>query len=95
MLKIFRHKIALCFAIFFMAIIAAPSVIISIDNKADVSLFFGENEEEEKENLKLLFNVSLESKRLLSVMLYNQNVDHYSIKNYQRPSLNLFLPPPE
>jgi len=81
------------FAMFFIAIVAAPSVIISIDEKVDISLFFGENEEEE--NLKLLFDISSEESKSHFSIKYNKSLDFYTFKNYKRPSINFVSPPPE
>ncbi len=53
----FRYRIAVFFAILFITIVSAPTIILSIDDSVDATIFLGENDEEEKENMKLLFDV--------------------------------------
>jgi len=51
MQKSIQNKVAIFFAILFMAVISAPSIIMSIDDSIDITFFYGENEEEEKETV--------------------------------------------
>jgi len=95
MIKHLRHKLAIFFTIVFMALICAPSIIVTCDDTADVSGFYSVNEEEEKENLKLVFEITSQD-------LDNYFSDHndlvdidYSYKNYPKPHLNLIFSPPE
>ncbi|WP_231850257.1 hypothetical protein [Winogradskyella sp. PG-2] len=78
-----------------MAIISAPSIIMSFDDTIDITCFYGENEEEEKESLKLLFEISTEN--LEDFFVYNSSEfnNKYAFKSYSKPHLNLVLPPPE
>lgn len=93
MIKKFSHKIAMLFAIFFIAIVAAPTLIISMDDNVDVTFFFGENEEEE--NLKLLFEITTTDSENQILAKTSDNKDRYTFKNYPKPHLNLISPPPE
>ena len=93
MIKKFSHKIAMLFAIFFIAIVAAPTLIISMDDNVDVTFFFGENEEEE--NLKLLFEITTTDSENQILAKTSDNTDSYTFKNYPKPHLNLISPPPE
>ena len=95
MQKSIQNKVAIFFAILFMAVISAPSIIMSIDDSIDITFFYGENEEEEKENLKLLFEISSLSLEDLVISTNDFNATIYTFKSYPKPSLNLVLPPPE
>lgn len=95
MQKRLQHKAAIFFTILFMAIICAPSLIMSIDDSIDITILCGENEEEEKENFKLLFEITnLNSDYSISDSNENSNIE-YTFKNYPKPHLNLISPPPE
>lgn len=93
MIKRASHKIAMVFAIFFIVIVTAPTVIISMDDNVDVTYFFGENEGEE--NLKLLFEISVVDSENQSLIKTIDDGDGYTFKNYPVPHLNLISPPPE
>ena len=95
MQKTFQHKVAIFFAILFMAIISAPSIIMSVDDSIDITFFYGENEEEEKENFKLLFEMSSLSLEDCVIITSDANATIYTFKSYPKPQLNLILPPPE
>ena len=90
-----RNKLALFFAVFFIAIIATPSIILSVDDKVDVSLFYGENEEEEKENFKLLYLSETEEQNKPSLLQISVKLDCYELIEYPKPSINFIAPPPE
>lgn len=95
MINFCRHKSAMCFAIFFMVIVTAPAVIISIDDTADITFFYGQNEEEEKDNFKLLFEIDLVNSENQTVSNSNDDSDRYRFKNYPKPYKNLISPPPD
>ena len=78
-----------------MAIISAPALIMSMDDSCDITFFYGENEEEEKENFKLLFEIN--SFKQGSSFIDNLNASKvvYIYKIYAKPHLNLISPPPE
>ena len=91
-----KYKAAIFFTLLFMAIISAPTVITCIDDSVDVSCFFGFGEEEEEsENLKLLFENSLELSDDHFVIKTRNNLIGYTFKTYPKPHLNLIIPPPE
>ena len=95
MQKKLQKKSAIFFTILFMAIICAPSVIMSFDDTIDVTILCGENEEEEKENFKLLFEfTNLNSDDSIGDNNDNSNIG-YTFKTYPKPHLNLISPPPE
>ena len=78
-----------------MAILSAPTIIISIDNSVDISIFYGINEEEEQEDFKLLPEISSNVAVDAVVCIPNNKDDIYTLKKYHQPHLNLVLPPPE
>lgn len=91
-----KYKTAIFFTILFMAIITAPTIIVSIDDSVDISCFYGVGEEEEEsENLKLLFENYLENSEDLFVVKTNVHLIGYTFKTYPKPHLNLIFPPPE
>ncbi|WP_299526159.1 hypothetical protein [Winogradskyella sp.] len=81
--------------ILFMCIISAPTIIVSIDKSVDTSILFGLNEEEEKEDFKLLFELSIEDIEKFSSDYLNMNSVGYMSKKYLKPHLNLIFPPPK
>ncbi|MCG0015362.1 hypothetical protein [Winogradskyella immobilis] len=95
MQKIYKHKIAVFFTIFFMAIIAAPTIISSIDDSVDISGFYGLTEEEESESFKLVFENLSEDIENCLVVQTKENQIVYTYKTYPKPHLNLISPPPE
>ena len=95
MQKSSKYRIAVFFTILFMAIISAPTIITSFDDSVDISCFYGMGEEEESENLKLLFDNNLENSDVLFVIKKNVHLIGYTFKTYPKPHLNLISPPPE
>ncbi len=91
---ILKKKLALFFMILFMSTTSAPTIIISLDNTIDISILFGLGEEEEKEDMKLLFELA--SEELEDTSLYHLSIDivAYTSKKYLKPHLNLIFPPP-
>ena len=90
-----KKNLALFFMIFFMLINSAPTILLSIDNSIDSSTIMGLGEEEEKEDIKLLFEFPSNDIEETTVKLVNLiDVDHTS-KTYIKPHLNLIFPPPE
>ena len=63
----FRYRIAVFFAILFITIVSAPTIILSIDDSVDATIFLGENDEEEKENMKLLFDVASSDSKIQNI----------------------------
>ncbi|TCK68026.1 hypothetical protein DFQ05_1810 [Winogradskyella wandonensis] len=95
MIKRANHRIAMFFALLFVSIVAAPAVILSMDDDVDVTFFFGENEEEEKENIKLLFEECFIESAGNNLAYVANNFDGYTLKNYPKPHVNIIFPPPE
>ena len=90
-----KKNLALFFMIFFMLINSAPTIIMSLDNSIDSSILLGMGEEEEKEDIKLLFEMTSEDLEAASVEYMDLiDVDRTS-KTYIKPHLNVFFPPPE
>ena len=70
MQKSSKYRIAVFFTILFMALISAPTIILSFDDSVDVSNFYSINEEEENENLKLVFEeISQDSEAIFVLLL--------------------------
>lgn len=96
MLKGTKYRAAIFFTILFMAIISAPTIITSFNDSVDMSCFFGIGEEEEEsENVKLLFENNLELSEDHFVIKTRDNLIGFTFKTYQIPHLNLISPPPE
>ena len=90
---ILKRTIALLFVMLFTLMICAPTIIISCDDSADISAFFGMNEEEE--DTKVLFNKSPEELEDISIDINKKEYIVYTAKEYYIPHLNLISPPPE
>lgn len=90
-----KYRIAVILTILFMALITAPTIILSLDDTYDVSCFYSINEEEENENLKLVFEkISLDPEFLIEDNV-NSHLIGYTFKHYPKPHLNLISPPPD
>tara|TARA_B100000378_G_C17880192_1_gene355302 strand:+ start:235 stop:531 length:297 start_codon:yes stop_codon:yes gene_type:complete len=95
MQKTSRHIKALYLALLFLVLISAPTVIMSIDSSIDVSSFYNVNEEEEHENLKIVFKTTaLDSQTLFEESISSNHIG-FSFKNYSKPYLSVVSPPPE
>ena len=95
MQKSTKYRIAVFLTIVFMALISAPTIIMSIDDSIDVACFFSITEEEENSHAKLLFDKNHQDSEFL---FEDQDVTHlegYRFKNYPKPHLNLISPPPD
>ena len=95
MSKNFKYNVAIFFTVFFMAIIAAPSIIVSLDDSIDVASFYSLNEEEESEEFKLVLDNSDKSFESHVIDVNSEMFFEYSPLRYPKPHLNLVLPPPE
>ncbi|AUC82846.1 hypothetical protein [Lacinutrix sp. Bg11-31] len=90
-----KKHISIFFTILFLAIITAPSIIMVLDDTVDISVFYSLSEEEEEvQNLKLLFSNNEEELDYLSNVLKTNNLGYF-FKNYSKPHLNLISPPPD
>ena len=95
MLEISKYRIAVFLTLLFVALISAPSVILSFDSSVDVSSFSNINEEEENQHLKLVFEKNIED---FDAYLLSWSTNHcigYPFKTYPKPNLNLISPPPD
>lgn len=82
-----------------MAMVLAPTLIVSIDDTVNVSILYGCAEEEEKESetektFELVFD-ELENGSSFFDFLNEQSQLSYRFKIYPKPHLNLIFPPPE
>lgn len=95
MFQKYKYRSAVFFTILLMALISAPTIIISLDDSADVTCFYSITEEEENENLKLVFENT--DQELASFLEDEVNTDliGYTFKTYPKPHLNLISPPPD
>lgn len=92
---IFKRNLALFFMMFFMFIISAPTIIVSMDKSFDTTIFFDVNEEEEKDGVKLLFEITSQDIESFDLDDLNSNRDEYTCKKYSKPHINLIFPPPD
>ncbi|QNK79156.1 hypothetical protein [Winogradskyella undariae] len=95
MLKASKHTITVFLFILFVALISAPSVIMSIDDSIDTTCFFSLSEEEDNHNVKILFDKIQQT----SEYLFENNTDKYLVGYmfgyYPKPHFNLISPPPD
>jgi len=92
---IFKRNLALFFMMFFMFIISAPTIIVSMDNSFDTTIFLDVNEEEEKDGVKLLFEITSQDIEYFDLDVLNSDRDEYTFKKYSKPHINLIFPPPD
>lgn len=78
-----------------MAMLTAPTVILSLDDSKDVSVFYSITEEEESEKLKLVIEEKASNNDDIPVNENQSEIDGYTSKVYAKPHLNLVSPPPE
>lgn len=90
-----KLKIAVFFTIIFVALISAPTVILSFDNTVDVSIFYSVNEEEEHQHVKLVFDNTKDDSDSSFLLRKLTHSIGYTFKTYPKPHLNLISPPPE
>ena len=77
-----------------MALITAPTIIISIDDSVDISCFYSLGEEE-VENFELPFDNNTLCTDNITIIKANDDRIGYTFKVYPKPHLNLITPPPE
>lgn len=91
-----KNRIATFFVVLFMSILAAPTIIASIDNTIDISSFYCiEEEEGEGKNFKLFLENSITPIDKFFAIKTNISLMGYPYKTYAKPHLNLISPPPE
>ena len=89
-----KNIIAIFFSVILLALIAAPAIIIAIDDSVDTSIFYSVSEEEETTKIKLQSPEDLfDSERLFE--FNNLETIVYFFKKYSKPHLTLSSPPPE
>lgn len=89
-----KGAIAILFSVLFLTFVAAPSIIMAIDDTADVSILYNVAEEE-NEILTLPFPEN-DFNYLYKVFVTDTNEYlGYYFKNYPKPHLNIISPPPE
>ncbi|PKQ44986.1 hypothetical protein [Confluentibacter flavum] len=92
----FKKTIAISFTVIFMALIIGPSIIATLDDSIDTSIFYSLAEEEENCKSKIVVTFSLYNNDSLSDFTLNHyEFFTYQFKNYSKPHLNLISPPPD
>ena len=94
-----RTIVSIFLSSLFLLFLTAPTIILIIDDSADVSIFYSSSEEEEKgseknKEIELLF-FDLNNSYLDFASSEVENNLGYYFKNYPKPHLNLISPPPE
>ncbi|MDA9069665.1 hypothetical protein N9K07_02815 [Arenitalea sp.] len=94
-----RSIVSIFLSSLFLLFLTAPTIILIIDDSADVSIFYSSSEEEEKgseknKEIELLF-FDLNNSYLDFASSEVENNLRYYFKNYPKPHLNLISPPPE
>jgi len=95
MIKASKHIITAFLFILFVALISAPSVIMTVDDSIDTTCFFSISEEEDTHSVKILFDKNHQTSEYFFENEYNTNHVEYTFKNYSKPHLNLVFPPPD
>jgi hypothetical protein len=87
------------FLLLFTALIAAPTIILVVDDSVDISMFYSLSEEEEKgyETIKSVQVAPSDFNQLDLIFASKLRSDTigYQFKKYPKPHLNLISPPPE
>ena len=92
-----KKTIAIFFIFLFTAFLSAPSIIVAIDNSIDITILFGNPEEEENEkNTKLeILHLNNSNNREYFLSSLDELLLEYRYGQYSIPHLNLISPPPE
>lgn len=92
-----KKTIAIFFTCLFMAFLTAPSIIVAIDDSIDITILFGNPEEEENEkNTKLeILHLTNTNNREYFITYIDELSLEYRYGQYAIPHLNLISPPPE
>ena len=94
-----RSIVSLLLSTIFLVFLAAPTILVAVDNSIDVSIFYASSEEEEKGSEKNKDKEILFFEFDISESDFNLNETNnclgYYFKNYPKPHLNLISPPPE
>ena len=96
-----QNTIAIFFIVLFMGILLAPSILVTIDDSVDVSVFYSLSDEDEEgkgketnKNLEIICPLINHSELDLA-SIDSKNNSGYYFKKYPKPHLNLIFPPPE
>ena len=92
---IFKKITALFIMVLFLSIISAPTIITSIDNSIDISMFDGLGEEEESENFKILLESQTINVVHTDYSLFEKDKIDFTHGLYSKPLINIISPPPE
>ena len=96
MSKKLQHSTSIFFIVAFLAIISTPTLILSINDNADIIEYcLGLGEEEESKEVKLLFETVVNSADIRFLDNKEIHTIIYKFKVYSKPELNLISPPPE
>ena len=90
-----NNTIAIFLTIIFLGIMVMPTIILTVDDTADISSFYGMGEEEESEEFKLVLHLEdfkNEANEIISNII---PLNKHRVKTYSKPHLNLVSPPPE
>lgn len=92
-----KKTIAIFFICLFTAFLSVPSIIVAIDNSIDITILFGNPEEEENEkNTKLeILHLNNSNNREYFLSSLDELLLEYRYGQYSIPHLNLISPPPE
>ncbi len=92
-----KKSVAIFFTVLFMAFLTAPSIIVAIDDSVDITILFGNPEEEENEkNTKLeIPDINNSYNREVFLTSIDELLLEYRFIHYSIPHLNLISPPPE
>ncbi|WP_411894139.1 hypothetical protein [Winogradskyella sp. A2] len=92
---IFKKLTALFIVVLFLTIISAPTIISSIDNSIDISMFDSLGEEEESENFKILIESQTVDVEQIDFSLLEKDGIDFTHGLYSKPLINIISPPPE
>lgn len=95
-----KNGLVIILSSIFLLIIAMPSIIIVLDDSADISIFYNTSEEEkdksQEKNVDKEF-VAFQIKAVLKTKVKNVKAFslYYYLKSYKKPHIELFFPPPK
>lgn len=97
----YKNIVSIILSTLFLVLLVAPTVIMFVDDSADISVFYTSSEEEEKKgqekqekDKELLYYEFLKGSSYFTVNETEISLTYY-FKKYTRPYLNLISPPPE
>lgn len=95
-----KSLLSIFFLTVFAFLIAAPTIIVAIDNTTDISYFYSITEEEEHNSIKKITELEVLASEnamgLESLFFSNKNSDlQYAFKRYKKPYLHSTSQPPE